>query len=169
MENPVVPTPTVVNIFEDGKSIDIATPFELARIQAQYIPLFYGKQHTSTVLPGANQICYIITGEGTLTKDGKSAPLRVDDCFSFAAVKDVERSYTVDAKESDMGLLVISDTPHTVPAVLVRLPLREMLLTECLTNPHRPKRHKSFRRLLMRTRSRPGAAIRGSIRQRPPI
>ncbi|CAG7848158.1 SubName: Full=Uncharacterized protein {ECO:0000313/EMBL:CCA73815.1} [Serendipita indica DSM 11827] len=122
MHHPVVPTPKVVNIFEDGKPIDIATPFDLARIQAQYIPLFQGKQFTSKVLPGVNQICYVITGEGSLTKDNKSAPLRVDDCFSFAAAKDVERTYTVDAKESDMGLLVISDTPHVMPVVLTKEP-----------------------------------------------
>jgi uncharacterized cupin superfamily protein len=122
MHHPVVPTPKVVNVFDDGQPTDIATPFDLARIQAQYIPLVHGKQFTSKVPPGVNHICYVITGEGSLTKDNKSAPLRVDDCFSFAAVNDLERSYTVDAKESDVGLLVISDTPHAMPVVLKKEP-----------------------------------------------
>jgi uncharacterized cupin superfamily protein len=67
-----------------------------------------------------NQLCYVIAGEGRLTKDNKSAPLRVDDCFSFATIEGVERSYTINAKESNMGLLVISDTPHAMPIVLTK-------------------------------------------------
>jgi hypothetical protein len=109
--------PTIINVFDNSQGskdihiIDLASPFSLDRIKADYITIPAGISKKLTVPPKRNHFCYLLSGSGQLEVANHKLPLTKDDCFSFAE-SDNERVYTLLASDEGSGsiLLVIQDT-----------------------------------------------------------
>ncbi|PVF94458.1 hypothetical protein CPB86DRAFT_740557 [Serendipita vermifera] len=89
---------------------DLASPFNLDRIRAEYVTLGRETSKQIRIPPNKNHLCYIITGNGHLESDNRHLELAKDSCFSFAA-SNQERTYIlVSSTDQDaMGVLVLED------------------------------------------------------------
>jgi hypothetical protein len=109
--------PTIINVFDSSQgskdihTIDLASPFSLDRIKADYITIPAGSSKKLTVPPKRNHFFYLISGGGQLEVSNHKLPLTKDDCFSFAE-SDHERVYSLLASDEGTGanFLVIQDT-----------------------------------------------------------
>ena len=72
---------------------------------------------------GYNEFVYIVTGNPTLSRNGQSASLQADDCFSFAASKEAIE-YTITPNDTKAALLIITDKEIFIPQTEDQPPCR---------------------------------------------
>jgi uncharacterized cupin superfamily protein len=110
-----IPPSKITNVFEAIKDssrlaeLDISDSLGLADvISVRYTLIPSGNQHDYKVEEKKNLICYILTGDGQITKGDRTADLTSSDCFSFAP-SETANSFTLVAGQSSMTVLVVSE------------------------------------------------------------
>lgn len=127
-----IPPSKILNVLEAAKdasgsfNLDLASPLGLEGIvSAVYSRIPSGGLLETEVQEGKNLICYVLSGDGELKKGAQAAPLKPDDCFSFAA-SNAMQSFTLVAGQSPMTTLIVSDI----------LPVEQAATVCSLSRPH---------------------------------